>query len=509
MTAYNPPAVSWDDLNGVSYDRLYTFDDPLGLSRLDEAYAQKVVLRDGAAVSVSWADSGDVVDGLDTPFARDDYVRSAVAEGWGTSTFGEVWTASTTGIFSTDGTYGLAVPSTANVMYYLTLSDINSNDFDIAMKVQATVFATTSRASAYLIARYQDDNGYLRFRLDFNSSQVLGWGIESRSGGVNTTIASGLITDRWVHKTDSWFWLRAQSNGSSLRVKAWKDGEAGTDIWNGSATDSVWNGFGGKVGAGFLVTGGPIPFNAFRVAKYLSGISQVLRTNNVSTALSLSDNLPSGVTFTDNTGVVEASADLDGPIGVPADVYWSPFRDDQPWHDYPRDVAQVSIVSGAVAPDGYRVTRMFTGQMADTPIDDRSVKLQAISRTRLRLSTLVQPPPVHGRYEGAEATWAIGYALFKSGVYTAPPPNSGTRLYVPFNGSTRPYIPDTSSAAILAYHIYMQRFSAPGVSSSIRPEFGDGPYPGSAAPVVQIDAGLTQGLNTTAGNVRYLSLIHI
>ena len=649
MTAYTAPSVTTDDMDGVSIDRFFTFDDPLGLWRLDQAYAQKSVLRDGPAMTVSWADAGDVVDGLDTPFARDDFVRQVagiVAEGfesgvtgwmptsatfaqsttkkyngsasglltvtgspaqayvrspdaavvvgtsyklvvwcyspdghsdlgcsidwytaahayistssatgtavaanqwvsrtltatapataafaqvgptlgtnpptgeqlyvddvlfdeefndWGTSTFGNVWTPSASGIFSYDGTYGHAVIGTANVTYYQTLSGISTNDFDIAAKVRATVFATTSRASVYLIARYQDDNGYLRFRIDFNSSQVLGWGIESRSGGVNTTLASGLEFTH-THDTTKWWWIRAQGNGSSLRVKVWQDGDTGPEIWLGSATDSVWNGLPGTVGVGFLVTGGPIPFNDFQIAKFLSGLSQVLRVNGVKTALSLSDNLPSGVTYTDNTGVVEASASLDGPIGTPADIYWSPFRDDQPWGDYPRDVAQVAVAAGAVTSDGYRVNRIFTGQMADIPIDDGSAAVKAISRTRLRLSQPIQPPPVHGFYEGAEATWAVGYALFKCGIYTAPPPVVGTRLYIPFNGSTRPYIPDADQAAIPAYLLNVNRMPALSTTVIERPTFIDGPFLGSAAPSVQLDAGTTRYVVSNSANIKY------
>lgn len=491
-----PTPPTWDDLATTTWDSFYTWDDPMRDVRLDAAYAMGTVTSDGPAVAVAWADAGDVVDGLYTTFARDTFIRPAVVDAWGVSTSGDTWITSHPE-FDTNGSIGTVLQVPFNFQTAFMTTPVL--DFDVAVKFQNPNLATAGPTTVYTLGRVQDSNNLLRFGLVFNTDKSLSWVIESMLAGTPTTLASGSVVGM-QHDVNAIYWVRGQGYGSKLRVKTWQDGIATVDEWNGSGIDLVWRGTPGGVGVGVLFSGTPSP-GSIRVSEFFSGVNDVLTANRVSTGVSLDDGLPSGATNTNNLGVPEATSDLGAPIGVAPDVFWSTFRTDQPYSDLDRDIAGVGISSAVVSPDGVRSVRLFTGQMADIPTSSQSAKLKAISRTRLRLSTRVQPPAVHAFYEGAEATWAIQYALFKSGVYSAPPPLPGCRVYIPFSGSTHPFIPDTNGGAFSVGFVSWSGVSNSGFRG--QSAFIDGPFPGSAAPDLCVNEQATRSLNTLESNFRF------
>lgn len=494
IESYTP--TTWDDLTTTDWDSLYTYDDPMGNVRLDAAYAAGGVSRDGPLVTINWG-NGQVVDGLDTPLARDDFNRTAVpAPNWGTSNLGYVWTASING-FSTDGTHGLIKPIALNTIYSATVNGISTTDFDIAAKVKATSLFAGSRGSIYMIGRQQQaapgDAAYMR--LDFNADQIMGYALQIIEGGSFRISLTGLIHDI-IHTTGTWFWIRMQGVGQTIRAKVWTDGDPEPGTWKTSLTDTWLDKLPGRVGIGGLLDTGatnPLPYVEFQVDEFISGLHTVAEVGATSAGNSLDDGLPSAATNTSALGVNELSADLLSPIGTDPAVYWSTFRADQYWSDTPRDVAQVAFSSPVLASDGIRSPRVFTGQMIDMPTNDRKVVLKGVSGSRLKLSTLVQPPAVYGFYEGANANFPIMYALLKSGMYVAPPPQEGCRLYMPMSGSVRPMIPDVNQAALP-----VQGFAhKPTGIVFERPTFIDGPF--LEAVECKIDASGVKGIAAWPG----------
>lgn len=169
----------------------------------------------------------------------------------------------------------------------------------------------------------------------------------------------------------------------------------------------------------------------------------------------LDDGYPDSVTFIAGIGVGEMTADLGAPPayltgGRPQRVaeYFSPYNDTSPISGFDRDVAPITLDHGVITAAGPERVRIFTGQMADIPVKRGRATLQALSATRLDLKTLVQPPAAYGLYQGANATWAITYALQASGVYAMPPPQEGCRLWIPFHGSARAFLPATNPSSI-------------------------------------------------------------
>jgi hypothetical protein len=416
-----------------------------------------------------------------------------------TSADGHVWAPMFFNSFNRisrfDG-YGTFRPDSVNTIAFALVDDIVEADFDVTVKVRATSLFTGARGAFIIVARVQDTSNYYRFRFDFNTDQVMGYAFEVVSGGSVATPYSGLFPEIF-HDVAKWLRFRVQGIGSVIRMKAWDDAEAPpkewTTIWSetGFATAAGKCGFGGYLAAGNT---NPLPYIEFEVAEYFQGSNSPLDGGQISVGLSLDDGMPSEVTNTQNIGVNEATGDLLGPIGISPDIYFSTFRSDMPYADLPRDVAGVTITAQVLGANGLRSVRAFTGRMADIPLDDQSAKLEAISASRLALSAPVQPPAVHGFYEGREATWLIGYALFASGLYVAPRPIDGCRLYLPLNGTTHPYIPATNYGAAGLTGMF---YSAVNNAAFRAPNWIDGPF--TAAPDLCINATDTRTLRDGPG----------
>lgn len=189
----------------------------------------------------------------------------------------------------------------------------------------------------------------------------------------------------------------------------------------------------------------------------------------------LDDGLPDEVSFVAGLGTAGLGAELGGAPeasgpGWSARAYFSPLRTDSPIHGYARDVAPVTLDAGLVTDGGPEYVRVFTGQMADIPLRGKQAALNAISAARLKLSALVHPPAVAGRYEGARADWVISYALAASGIYLSPPPQPGCRYWAPMHGSVHPFIPSGNHETI--HSIYYVN-EASGTDTQ---EFRTGPY---------------------------------
>lgn len=481
-------ATTFDDLIGVSSDRFYTWDDPMMNARLDTAYASGSVTRDGPGVSVDWSGSGVVDDTLTTQIARDTFKRTAVGSGWGTSTQGQSWTAGTTNL-STDGTSGIISIGALSTIYFVTMPSLNAADFDYTFRFAPSAIPVGDKLTLYFLARFQDINNCIRFRVEFNANKVIRCYIDSYVGGVQTNLFAGAVPLAQV--SGRGYYARVQGVGSVVRVKAWWNTDVQPSAWAGTGSDTVYAGVPGSVGAGAALGASATNTLPFRVYYDLfwSGLSQILDNGGISATLSLDDGMPQGATNTDNIGVGEAEGKLAAPIGSRPSVYYSQFRPDQPYSEVDRDVATIGLTSGVVASDGVRDIRLFTGQMTDTPITGDDVQVTAVSRNRLRLSTLVQPPAVHGFFEGGgvEATWAIGYALYKSGFNQFPPLIPGCRLYAPLNGGLHPYLPDTNSLVTSnAFPISGVEYTAVGSSRYKNISWVDGPFPGTAAPDVLV-----------------------
>lgn len=165
---------------------------------------------------------------------------------------------------------------------------------------------------------------------------------------------------------------------------------------------------------------------------------------------SMDDGMPDEVSFLSG-GVPTLRAGLTGKEGLDAAQYWSPFRTDSPVYGYDRDIAPTTLDIGVVTSAGIEDTRIFTGRVSDVPVSGGRASLLARSAARAALSALVQPP-VHYRREqnnrwGLTASWPIVWTLHQCGLYACPPPQSGTRLWLPLHGGGFGMLPSENNLA--------------------------------------------------------------
>lgn len=162
----------------------------------------------------------------------------------------------------------------------------------------------------------------------------------------------------------------------------------------------------------------------------------------------LDDGYPDSVTFIAGIGTPTLAVDIGAPPAYLTDgdpqtsaEYYSPYNTQSPIFGRDRDVSPVKLEHGVIGVAGPERITIFTGQMADIPVKKGKATLGALSKTRLDLAKLVQPPAVNGAYQGANATWPVSYALAACGVYPSPPPQDGCRWWAPMHGSSRSFIP--------------------------------------------------------------------
>jgi hypothetical protein len=173
--------------------------------------------------------------GTITPAILDTFTRT-VANGWGTSDTGQTWTTSggTAADYYTQGAEAVHSLAAINTNRF-TLIPSPTADVDLQMDVATNALATGGPHYTHLVARATDVNNHYVARIAFNPDQTLTLVLEKRVGGVQTDLATVPIPG--THAAFSFFTLRFQVQGSTLRAKAWPRGQV-EPPWQATATDS-------------------------------------------------------------------------------------------------------------------------------------------------------------------------------------------------------------------------------------------------------------------------------
>jgi hypothetical protein len=224
-------------------------------------------------------------------------------------------------------------------------------------------------------------------------------------------------------------------------------------------------------------------------------------------AQDMDDGLPGQVSYVQEQGSVALDAQLlAGRRGLRAVQYLSQYNPLSPLYGLPRDVAPITFEHGVVTSAGEERVRLFTGQMVDVALGrDQIGHLTAMSTTRLKLSTLVQPPPFN-RYGDMSATWLVSWAAYQCAVYAAPPPSSGGVWYAPLHGSLQPFMdsgmPSQSYYPVVFPILFAGYYRDDGSGEletvtygddpESTPTYIDGPY--VAAPDLQYTSDLAWGI---------------
>jgi PKD repeat protein len=176
-----------------------------------------------------------------TTYASDTFGRT-VSNGWGSANTGGAYTLEGTAAnFSVGGGVGsLVLPSTGATRAVL-LAGVSARDVDVTFRVRSDKTASGGAQYVYAVARRNGNNAYRpKIILNTNGSVAVHSGVLLNNS--ESSVAPAIIVPGLTHGANTFIWVRAQLSGSSpttIRVKAWADGQAEPSGWHFTATNSA------------------------------------------------------------------------------------------------------------------------------------------------------------------------------------------------------------------------------------------------------------------------------
>ncbi|WP_086559402.1 hypothetical protein [Streptomyces africanus] len=170
------------------------------------------------------------------PFT-DQFTRTS-SDGFGTSPGGGSWSQSgTSTLYTVTGSVGQISCDVANSSRHTTIVD-TLTDVDVTAKVTVTTVPAGATTSIGLSFGYTDTNNANRARLLVLTTGVVQLALEKEVAGTTTTL--GTATQVGTGFTGGQWWrIRAQRTGTTIRCRAWKDGDPEPGTWLHSVTETA------------------------------------------------------------------------------------------------------------------------------------------------------------------------------------------------------------------------------------------------------------------------------
>ncbi|MFI2426500.1 hypothetical protein ACH5A7_20790 [Streptomyces sp. NPDC018955] len=170
-----------------------------------------------------------------TSSVYDTFDRTA-ASGWGTAESGGAWTASggSASDYSVTGGYSSHLLATTNASRRSVL-DFTHADFDAYVSLTPSATATGGFLSGMLTGRYLDSDNTYMARLAFNSTGNMTLSLRKRVTATETELAS--VTPG-PYTAGTYYRIRFQVSGSTLRAKVWPTTSLEPGIWHLETTDT-------------------------------------------------------------------------------------------------------------------------------------------------------------------------------------------------------------------------------------------------------------------------------
>ncbi|MGW3847193.1 hypothetical protein [Streptomyces fagopyri] len=166
----------------------------------------------------------------------DAFGRTA-SNGWGTADSGQAWsvvgTASNFAVGS--GVGSVTLPATSSPRD--TLAPAPAADVDVYVDIATSALATGSSLFAGLAVRMVDDNNNYHARIDFPTSAAIGLSLRKRVGGTETQL--GAYTPGLTHAAGTFYRVRVQIVGSTLRARMWAATDPEPNLWGIEVTDTA------------------------------------------------------------------------------------------------------------------------------------------------------------------------------------------------------------------------------------------------------------------------------
>jgi hypothetical protein len=178
-------------------------------------------------------------------FIEDDFSRS-LTDSWGIAPTGGAYNyfhgATANQSFDVNGGVGLLTIPTANLGREAVLEAVDVQDSDITVRFQTDQMPWGDSQDVLIIARWMNSGTMYRFRLRLDDNGSM---IANAVRGVNNTwsdIGSMVFVSGVSFAPNTWINVRAQVvgvNPTTLRLKAWNDGQPEPSPWHLNVTDAT------------------------------------------------------------------------------------------------------------------------------------------------------------------------------------------------------------------------------------------------------------------------------
>lgn len=173
-----------------------------------------------------------IANGVTDTFTR------VTANGWGTADSGQAWSNvnAANSDFATTGTVATHSVGSVNSSRYSILSALSLMDVDLQADMATSVTATGGPHYSHVVARYINTNTMYLARLRFNTDQTIDLSLQKRVNGSQTDMVTVRISG--THAASTFFTVRFQCIGTTLRAKAWETGTTEPG-WQATTTDGA------------------------------------------------------------------------------------------------------------------------------------------------------------------------------------------------------------------------------------------------------------------------------
>ena len=177
-----------------------------------------------------------------SPIVSDTFSRT-VTGGWGSAEIGGAYSGTSSADFNVNRNEGTIRVAAAGQQRKATLSGINVQDVDMKIRVKTDKLAGGAGHQISLLARQLGNTGQYRARLEMVPSGGVKLAGQKylTSTNLTTNIGPTVTVPGLTHAANRSIWLRVQVVGihpTTIRIKAWADGQPEPSAWQYSGTDS-------------------------------------------------------------------------------------------------------------------------------------------------------------------------------------------------------------------------------------------------------------------------------
>jgi hypothetical protein len=175
-----------------------------------------------------------------TTYAADGFGRTM--SGWGNADVGGAYLLQGDAAnYAVGNGVGTMLFSTANSSRAALLNGVSQLDVDVQFRVSTNKVAAGGNYTVYAATRRIGTNEY-RPRIIFNANGTVSVNASVVNNNVESALGAPVVVPGVIQGANSFIWFRAQVTGASpttIRVKAWADGQTEPVAWQFTAADSL------------------------------------------------------------------------------------------------------------------------------------------------------------------------------------------------------------------------------------------------------------------------------